>query len=59
LQAVDLYLGGTITDVILAALKLRNALSAFADGWAGREILNGFGWDAKVCVPFRGIFSCV
>lgn len=47
-RCMNSYIGGSHNELIIAALKLYNAMSSFAGGGDKRLVLEGFGWDIKV-----------
>lgn len=44
-----MYLSGSYNDLILATLKLYNAISQFASGKERRGVMEVFAWETKVC----------
>lgn len=48
MRKLDSQLTGIHHDTSLAALKLLNAISAFAGGKEQKTLMESFSWDAKV-----------
>ena len=49
-RCMNSYIGGSHNELIIASLKLYNAMSSFASGRDKSSVLEGFGWDIKVIV---------
>jgi nucleolar pre-ribosomal-associated protein 1 len=47
-RRLNLYLGGTHSELILVTLKLFNGMSSFAGGREKMAVLDSFGWEIKV-----------
>jgi nucleolar pre-ribosomal-associated protein 1 len=54
LRYMNSYIGASHKELIIATLKLFNAMSSFASGRDKNSVLQGFGWDVKVF--FLGLF---
>jgi nucleolar pre-ribosomal-associated protein 1 len=52
LRCMNSYIGGSHNELIIATLKLYNVMSSFAGGRDKSSVLEGFGWDIKVCSSF-------
>lgn len=49
LRKLELYLGGSHTDLTLVTVKLLNAISNYSGGREQKALLEAFMWDVKVC----------
>ena len=48
IRRLGTYLGGSHNDLILATLKLFNAMSTFGSGRERKAVFDAFPWDNKV-----------
>ena len=48
MRHLNSYLGGSHNDLIMAALKVLNAMTAFASGKEQKALFEAFAWETKV-----------
>ena len=49
LRQLNSYIGGSHNELIIVTMKLYNVMSKFAGGRDRKLVLEGFGWEIKVC----------
>ena len=48
MRKINGFISGTHKDLVIATLKLLNAISSFAGGTEQKSLLDAFVWDVKV-----------
>jgi len=63
LRILNSYIGGSNNELVIVVLKLYNVMSNFAGGRDKKAVLEGFGWEIKVCIEVnsknRSFTNCV